>query len=67
MEYKILTSEKEALKEVLQSNTTGNVVSRLENHVTQAISDGWLPIGGVSVVYNADRKTIIATQAMIRE
>lgn len=58
-DYKIV-SKKEKLFDYLALN-------ELENAVKKLISEGWEPIGGVSLVFDQISNTYTASQAMIKK
>ncbi len=45
---------------------TGESVLEIERSVNEALSSGWVPQGGLSVLYNSSTKTFSFFQAMVR-
>ena len=45
---------------------TGETVLEIERSVNEAFSSGWVPQGGLSVLYNSSSKTFSFFQAMVK-
>ncbi|WP_147203888.1 DUF1737 domain-containing protein [Segetibacter aerophilus] len=45
---------------------TGETVLEIERSVNEAFPSGWVPQGGLSVIYNSSSKTFSFFQAMVK-
>ena len=45
---------------------TGETVLEIERAVNEAFDSGWVPQGGLSVLYNSSSKTFSFFQAMVK-
>lgn len=64
MQYKVLSI---FVSNLMSHNSVADAANKMEKMVNNAISEGWRPLGGVSVSHGEKTTSLSMAQAMIKE